>query len=84
MKKFFNITENYKFDIGDLRAFTMVLNVILIMTIGLSSSWFGLTLAVLGLVRDFYDPNRRINGMVNHLASAVLNVYFLILFYTGA
>jgi hypothetical protein len=84
MKKFFNITENYKFDIGDLRAFTMVLNVILIMTIGLSSSWFGLTLAVLGLVRDFYDPNRRINGMVNHLASAVLNIYFLVLFYTGA
>lgn len=84
MKKFFNITENYKFDIGDLRALTMVLNVILIMTIGLSSSWFGLTLAVLGLVRDFYDPNRRINGMVNHLASAVLNIYFLILFYTGA
>lgn len=83
MKKFFNITENYKFDIGDLRALTMVLNVILIMTIGLSSSWFGLTLAVLGLARDFYDPNRRINGMVNHLASAVLNIYFLVLFYTG-
>lgn len=84
MKKFFNITENYKFDIGDLRALTMVLNVILIMTIGLSSSWFGLTLAVLGLARDFYDPNRRVNGMVNHLASTVLNIYFLILFYTGA
>lgn len=84
MKKFFNITESYKFDIGDLRAFTMVLNVILIMTIGLSSSWFGLALALLGLVRDFHDSNRRINGMVNHLASAVLNTYFLVLFYTGA
>lgn len=84
MKKFFNITTPYRFDIGDLRAFTMVLNVILIMTIGLSSSGFGLALAMLGLARDFHDPNRRINGMVNHLASAVLNVYFLILFYTGA
>lgn len=84
MKKFFNITESYKFDIGDLRAFTMVLNVILIMTIGLSSSWFGLALAVLGLTKDFHDSNRRINGMVNHLASAVLNIYFLVLFYTGA
>ena len=84
MKKFFNITEPYRFDIGDLRAFTMVLNVILIMTIGLSSSWFGLALAVLGLARDFHDKNRRLNGMINHLASAVLNIYFLILFYTGA
>lgn len=83
MKKFFNINENYKFDIGDLRAFTMVLNVILIMTIGLSSSWFGLALAILGLARDFHDINRRINGMVNHLASAVLNIYFLILYYKG-
>lgn len=83
MKKFFNITESYKFDIGDLRAFTMVLNVILIMTIGLSSSWFGLALAVLGLARDFHDTNRRINGMINHLASAILNIYFLILFYKG-
>ena len=83
MKTFFNITEPYRFDIGDLRAFTMVLNVILIMTIGLSSSWFGLGLAVLGLARDFHDTNRRINGMVNHLASAILNIYFLILFYRG-
>ncbi len=84
MKKFFNITESYKFDIGDLRAFTMVLNVILIMTVGLSSSWFGLALAMLGLARDFHDSNRRINEMVNHLASMVLNIYFLVLFYTGA
>lgn len=83
MKKFFNITESYKFDIGDLRAFTMVLNVMLIMTIGLSSSWFGLALALLGLARDFHDKNRRINGMVTHLASVVLNIYFLILYYKG-
>lgn len=83
MKKFFNITEPYRFDIGDLRAFTMVLNVILIMTIGLQSSWFGLALALLGLARDFHDENRRINGMINHLASVVLNIYFLALYYRG-
>ena len=83
MKKFFNITKPYQFDIGDLRAFTMVLNVILIMTIGLQSSWFGLGLALLGLARDFHDENRRINGMINHLASVVLNIYFLVLFYRG-
>ena len=83
MKKFFNITESYKFDIGDLRAFTMVLNVMLIMTVGLSSSWFGLALALLGLARDFHDKNRRINGMVTHFASVVLNIYFLALYYGG-
>lgn len=83
MKKFFNITKPYQFDIGDLRAFTMVLNVVLIMTIGLQSSWFGLGLALLGLARDFHDENRRINGMVNHIASIVLNIYFLALYYGG-
>lgn len=83
MKKFFNITKPYQFDIGDLRAFTMVLNVILIMTIGLQSSWLGLGLALLGLARDFHDENRRINGMVNHIASVILNVYFLTLYYRG-
>lgn len=82
MKKFFNITEAYRFDIGDLRALTMVINVILVMTIGLSSSWFGLSLALLGLARDFHDTNRRINGMVMHLSSVALNIYFLILYYT--
>lgn len=82
MKKFFNIESNYKFEWNDLRCLGMVVNVILIMCFGLSISWFGLGIAVVGLVKDF-TSDRRINGIVMHFASAILNIYFLLLFYLG-
>lgn len=83
MKKFFNIEGKYKFEWNDLRCLGMVANVMLIMCFGLSISWFGLGIAIIGLVKDF-TSDRRINGIVMHFASVVLNVYFLILFFTGA
>ena len=82
MKKFFNIETAYKFEMNDLRAVIQILNVVLIMIFGLSVSWFGLTLAVCGLVKDF-TTDRHINGIAMHLASAVLNIYFLKLLYCG-
>lgn len=83
MKQFFNITEKYKFEWNDLRCIGMVINVILIMCFGLSISWFGLAIAVIGLVKDF-TSDHRINGIVMHLSSAILNIYFLLLFFFGA
>lgn len=80
MKKFFNITEAYKFEMNDIRAVIQVLNVILIMIFGLSVSWFGLALAVFGLIKDF-TTDRHINSITMHLAGAVLNIYFLTLLY---
>ena len=68
---------NYKFEWNDIRCVTTVLNVILIMIYGLSISWFGLALAVLGIVKDLTDPNFRWNGLVMHVSSAVLNIFFL-------
>lgn len=82
MKNFFNITDNYKFEWNDLRAGITILNVVLIMIFGLSISWFGLAVAVFGLVKDF-TGDRRINGILMHLSSVALNVYFLILLYQG-
>ena len=82
MKKFFNIEGAYKFEMNDLRALIQVINVALIIKFGLSISWFGLTLAVFGLVKDF-TTDRHLNGIVMHLASAVLNIYFLTLLYCG-
>ncbi len=82
MKKFFNIEGSYKFEWNDLRCLGMVVNVMLIMCFGLSISWFGLGIAIIGLVKDF-TTDRRISGIVMHFASAVLNVYFLILYFTG-
>lgn len=82
MKKFFKIEEPYRFEMNDLRACIQVLNVVLIMIFGLSVSWFGLALAVFGLIKDF-TTDRHINGIVMHLSGAVLNIYFLTLLYGG-
>lgn len=81
MKKFFGIEENYKFEWNDLRCFVTLVNVILIMIYGLSISWFGLAVAVLGIVKDL-TTDRRINGLLMHCSNAILNIYFLLMFYS--
>jgi hypothetical protein len=80
MKKFFRIEEDYKFEWNDLRCFITVVNVILIMIYGLSISWFGLAVATIGVIKDL-TTDRRINGLLMHLANVALNVYFLLALY---
>lgn len=82
MKKFFKIETPYKFEYNDLRAFITVINVILIMIFGLSIAWFGLVIALIGVIKDL-KVDRHINGLVMHLSSVALNVYFIILLYCG-
>ena len=67
----------YKFEWNDLRALTTVVNVILIMIYGLSISWFGLALALLGVIKDLTDEDFRWNGLIMHLSNVVLNTFFL-------
>lgn len=75
-------TQNKKFklEFNDIRAVITVVNVVLIMAFGLSIAWFGLAVAVLGLLKDIII-DRKINGSVMHLANIALNVYFLLMFY---
>lgn len=80
MKKFFGIEENYKFEWNDLRCFVTLVNVILIMIYGLSISWFGLAVALLGIVKDL-TTDRKINGLLMHCSNMILNIYFLLMFY---
>lgn len=80
IKNFFNITESYKFEWNDLRAGITILNVVLVMIFGLSISWFGLAVAVIGLIKDF-TTDRRISGIMMHFATMSLNIYFLTLLY---
>ncbi len=80
MKKFFRIEEGYKFEWNDLRCFITVVNVILIMIYGLSISWFGLAVAVIGIIKDI-KTDRRVNGLLMHIANASLNIYFLLSYY---
>lgn len=82
IKKFFNIETAYKFEMNDLRAIIQVINVALIIAYGLSVAWFGLALAVFGLIKDL-TTDRHINSIVMHLAGAVLNINFLIMLYGG-
>ena len=83
MRKFFNITESYKFEWNDLRCLATLVNVILIMIFGLSIAWLGLGIAVIGVVRDL-TSERRVSGLLMHLSSIVLNIYFLSLLFCGA
>lgn len=78
MKQFFNLTEPYKFEWNDLRAVITVINVILIMIFGLSIAWFGLAVAVIGVIKDLLI-DRRINGLVMHLANVALNLFFILI-----
>lgn len=82
MKEFFRVNEPYKFEWNDLRAFITVINVVLIMIYGLSIAWFGLAVALIGVVKDL-TVDRRINGLIMHLANVALNVYFLVMLYAG-
>ncbi len=77
MKNFFKIDTAYKFEWNDLRAFVTVLNVVLIMIYGLSIAWFGLGVAIIGIVKDL-TVDHRINGLIMHLANVALNVFFLL------
>jgi len=80
LKKFFRIEENYKFEWNDLRCFITVVNTILIMIYGFSIAWFGLAVAVIGIIKDL-TTDRKINGLIMHIANVVLNIYFLLIFY---
>ena len=79
MKNFFGINGKYKFEWNDLRCFITVVNVILIMIYGLSIAWFGLAVAIIGVIKDL-AVDHRINGLIMHLANVVLNIYFLALY----
>ena len=81
MKRFFKIEEPFRLEYNDIRALITVINVVLIMIFGLSISWFGLTVALIGLVKDF-TTDRHINGILMHFSSVILNIYFLSLLLT--
>ena len=82
MRKFFALNAPYKFEYNDLRCLVTVINVILIMIFGLSIAWFGLAIAIIGVIKDL-AIDRRINGLVMHLANVALNLYFIIINIKG-
>ena len=80
MKKFFNITANrYIFDYNDIRCLLTLVNVILVITFGLSVAWIGLAIAIFGTIRDLVCEARKINSTIQHLTMIILNVYYVTL-----
>ena len=82
LKNFFSISEPFRFEWNDLRAFIQIINVALIMCFGLSVAWLGLAIAIFGICKDL-SQHRHINDIVLHLTGAVLNIHFLTLYYKG-
>lgn len=78
IKKFFKIETAYQFEWNDLRTAITVLNVILIMKFGLTVAWFGLAVALLGIIKEL-TGNRHINCLVSYIATIALNLYFITL-----
>ena len=76
MREFFNLTAPYNFEINDLRCFITLVNVALIILFGSSVAYFGLIVALLGIVKDL-TIDRKINGLVMHLTNVLLNIYIL-------
>ena len=76
MKEFFNLTAPYNFEINDLRCFITLINVALIILFGSSVAYFGLIVALLGVVKDL-TIDKKINGLVMHLTNILLNIYIL-------
>lgn len=68
----------YKFEWNDLRAVITLINVILIMRFGLSIAWFGLAVAIIGIIKDI-TIDKKANGLIMHGANAILNLYFIFL-----
>ena len=80
MKERFDIKESFRFEWGDLVALTQLINVILIISLGLVAAWFGLALAVIGIVIDFLQ-HKHINNIIMRITMIVLNIHFLRMYY---
>ena len=78
MKKQFGIVEPFRFEMMDFYSLAQIVNVALIMTVGLVASWFGLAVAVLGLVDD-WTRHAHVNAVLMRISIIVLNIYFLTL-----
>ena len=66
-----------KLEWNDLRCILTLINAILIIFYDKSIAWFGIFIAFLGIMKDI-TLDRKINGVVMHFTTLLLNIYFLI------
>lgn len=66
-----------KLEWNDLRCVLTLINAILIIFYDKSIAWFGISVAFLGIMKDI-TLDKKINGVVMHFTTLLLNIYFLI------
>lgn len=77
MKQFFQLDKPYQFEWNNLRCVLTCLNVWLVLAYGASLAWMGVSVALLGIIKDL-TKDRRISGLIMHSATLLLNIFFLI------
>ena len=65
-----------KIEWNDLRCILTLLNVTLVIFCGQTFAWIGVAIAALGICKDIFT-DKKINGLVMHLAGLFLNLYIL-------
>ena len=65
-----------KIEWNDLRCVITLINAILIICFNRSIAWFGIIVAVLGIVKDF-TVDKKLNGAIMHGTTLLLNVYII-------
>lgn len=76
MKKFFELDQPYKFEINDIRAFLSILNLWSIVGNHKAFIFICLLCAAFGVINDVAF-NRRLNGLIIHFSSLLLNIMAL-------
>lgn len=80
MKKYFNLTTPYRFEWNDIFGPANFINTILVIKFGLVASWFGLLVSIACIIDDVIEV-RKLNLILLHFSIAILNSYFLLVFY---
>ena len=80
IKEWFELNKPYHFETNDIIALLNLLNTFAVIAFGLIASWFGLAIAIICIIDDIIEV-RRFNIIILHLSIAVLNTYFLMIFY---
>lgn len=80
MKEYFKLYAPYCFEWNDVFAIANMINTLLVIKFGLVASWFGLAVSVACMIDDVIEV-KKFNLTLLHLSIAVLNAYFLLLFY---
>ena len=80
IKEWFELNKPYHFETNDIIALLNLFSVFMVIHFGLIASWIGLAIAIICIIADIIEI-RRFNIIILHLSIAVLNTYFLMIFY---